>query len=282
MGPLTHGGPFAEQTVDTVKIGDVAVSRFILGSNPFSGFSHQGPEMSRRMMHYYTTDRIKTLLRQAEGLGITALTARTDHHVMRFLMEYWDQGGKLMWLGQTCPSVGPSRMCVRRALEGGASACHIHGGVMDYLTAQNNVADAVDGVNMIHDAGLPAGVAGHSPRVFEWAEEHLDVDYYMCCYYQPDRRDKSPEHDPGQKERYDARDRQTMADLIARLSKPVIHYKVMAAGRNDPAEAFGFVARHLRPTDAVCVGIYNENHPDMLAEDVRLFEQSLSVVRPRT
>ena len=43
----------------TVPIGGLRVSRFILGSNPFSGFSHQSPEMSRRMEHYYTAARIK-------------------------------------------------------------------------------------------------------------------------------------------------------------------------------------------------------------------------------
>jgi hypothetical protein len=50
----------------------------------------------------------------------------------------------------------------------------------------------------------------------------------------------------------------------------------LGAGRKDPAEAFAFAARHLRPGDAVCVGIYDEHKPDMLREDVRLFEQALS------
>jgi hypothetical protein len=66
-----------------------------------------------------------------------------------------------------------------------------------------------------------------------------------------------------------------MTRLIARLSKPAIHYKVMAAGRNTPAEAFAYVARHLRPTDAVCVGIFTKNKPDMLREDVELLKQGL-------
>ena len=44
----------------------------------------------------------------------------------------------------------------------------------------------------------------------------------------------------------------------------------------DPGEAFAFVAQHLRPQDAVCIGIYQRNKPDMLAEDVRLFEEALA------
>ena len=64
--------------MDFVRIGDIRVSRFILGSNPFSGFSHQSPEMDLKMMRFYTTRRIKDTLREAERLGINTLIGRTD------------------------------------------------------------------------------------------------------------------------------------------------------------------------------------------------------------
>ena len=60
-----------------------------------------------------------------------------------------------------------------------------------------------------------------------------------------------------------------MTDLIPQLSRPVIHYKIMAAGRNDPAEAFAFAASKMRANDAVCVGIYQKDRPEILREDVR-------------
>ena len=64
--------------------------------------------------------------------------------------------------------------------------------------------------------------------------------------------------------------------MIRELRAPAIHYKIFAAGRTDPKEAFDFVARHLRPQDAVCIGVFTKDKPDMLAEDVRLFEEALS------
>lgn len=264
--------------MDMVKIVNESVSRFILGSNPFSGYSHQGRAMDSRMRHFFTVERIKETLRRAETLGINTIIGRTDHHVMRTLMEYWDQGGKLQWFAQTCPGVGPTSMCVKRAMDAGAKACHIHGGVMDYLVAQDQVSEAIEAVQMVHDAGMPAGIAGHSTKVFEWAEEHLDVDYYMCCYYNPSRRDENPEHDPLKEESYSEQDRRAMLTLIPKLSKPVIHYKVLAAGRNNPAEAFAQVARNLRANDAVCVGIYTEKISNMLEWDVEMFEQALAAV----
>ena len=54
----------------TVQFGDVEVTRFVIGGNPFSGFSHQGPQRDKEMVRYYTVARIKEALRKAEAAGI--------------------------------------------------------------------------------------------------------------------------------------------------------------------------------------------------------------------
>lgn len=264
-------------TLDRITIGELSISRFMLGSNPFSGFSHQGVEADERMIHYYTTARIKQTLREAEAVGINMLIARADHHVMRLLMEYWDEGGTLQWIAQTCPELGPIEEGVANAIKGGACACYVHGGVTDYLLAQGKTDEIPPALAMIHDAGLPAGIAGHNPAVFRWAEETgLDADFYMCCYYNPSSRDENAEHVHGAREWFREEDRAVMVETIAGLSRPAIHYKVLAAGRNDPAEAFAFVAQHLRPQDAVCVGVCTEDRSDMLREDVALLERAMA------
>jgi hypothetical protein len=227
------------------------------------------------MQRYYNTDTIKRTLRAAEALGVNTLVARTDHHIMRLLLEYRDQGGALQWFAQTCPEVGDHSACVERAAKGGALACHIHGGVMDHLLAQGRLDEIPHVVELIRSRGMLAGIAGHNVRVFEWAEQHLDVDYYMFSYYNPLDRAADPEHVAGSDEYYGPEHRAAMTALIQGLSRPAIHYKVLAAGRNGPAEAFGYVARHLRPGDAVCVGVYTEGAPHMLAEDVRLLDEAL-------
>ncbi len=261
--------------METVRIGRCDVTRFIIGSNPFSGFSHQGFERDREMIHFWTSARIKATLREAESLGVNTIIARGDHHMLRVLLEYWDEGGKLQWFGQTCPELGPPEQAMKRMADAGAPACHIHGGYADHLQANGQLDKLIPTVKYARDLGLTIGLAGHVPTTLRWAEEHLDLDYYMCSYYHPISRRDHAEHRAGTDEQYLDEDRRAMTDLIARLSKPAIHYKVMAAGRNNPAEALGFVARHLRPTDAVCVGIYSKGKPDMLREDVRLLEQSL-------
>jgi len=264
--------------MDTVQFQHLTVSRLILGSNPFSGFSHQSPQTDQDMRHYFTTARIKQTLRQAESLGVNTLIARTDFHVMRMLMEYRDEGGTLQWFAQTCPEVGSHEACILRAEDHGAKACHLHGGVMDNAFAQGKLDDVQPALDLIRSRGMLAGIAAHNHRVIEWAEEHLDLDYYLCCYYNPTNRDQNPEHVAGATEYYLESDRRLMTDLIPRLSKPVVHYKILAAGRNDPKEAFAFAASKMRSNDAVCVGIYPKDNPEILAEDARLLEESLAKV----
>jgi hypothetical protein len=265
--------------VETVKLGNLAVSRFIIGGNPFSGFSHQSPETDVEQLHYYTTERIKQTYREAERLGVNTHIGRADHQICRVLLEYWDEGGTIQWIAQTCPEVGPPERGVQNGLRFGAKAAFVHGGHMDFLRLQGRLDEIPPVINMIHDHGLPAGVAGHTPELFEWAEEHLRCDFYLCSYYNPVPRDKAPDNPgAGQAERFRAEDRDRMSAAIQRLTKPVIHYKIMAAGRNDPREAFAYAASKMRAGDAVCVGVYTKHRPNEIAEDVRLLEESLGAV----
>lgn len=260
-------------------IGQTKVSRFILGSNPFSGFSHQSPEADNQMRRYYSVGRIKETLKMAESLGINTMIGRTDYHVMRMLLEYWEEGGTLQWFAQTCPEVGDHETCINRAASYGAKACHIHGGVMDNLYTNKKLDGIPAAIDLIHEKGMLAGIAGHIPAVIKWAEEHLDVDYYMCSYYNPIPREEKAEHVSGYPEQYLEEDRKAMTSLIQTLSKPVIHYKVMAAGRNKPEEAFGYVAKSMRSGDAVCVGIFSKDTPLILKDDVSTFEQALNAIK---
>ncbi len=263
-------------SLGTVRLGELSVSRFILGGNPFSGHAHSTPAGAEEMRSYYTAARIKQTLREAEAVGVNTFIGRTDAHIVRLLHEYWDEGGTIQWIAQTAPELASLKGAIGMGLKRGAKACFIHGGTMEFSLANDNTAEIVGAVEQVRAAGVPVGVAGHKPSIFQWAEDNLDVDFYMCCHYYPSMRDKRAELHPGQREVYLAEDRRRMVEQIATLSKPAIHYKILAAGRNDPAEAFAFVAKHLRPQDAVCVGVYPKDNPDMVADDVRMLEEALA------
>jgi hypothetical protein len=263
--------------IATVKLGNLEVTRFIIGGNPFSGFGHQDGKLDEEMVSYYTAERIKQTYHQAEKLGVTTCVARTDKHIVRLMREYWEEGGTIQWIGQTAPELGPAPNGARQAIGNGARAVFVHGGETDHLYHQGKLGDLQAAINMIHEAGLPAGVAGHQTAIFEYAEEHLNCDFYMCSYYNPTSREQTAEH-VTQDERFRAEDREKMTAFIQKLTKPVIHYKILAAGRTKPEDAFAFAARAMRKTDAVCVGIFTKHRRDEIAEDIGYLKEGLKAV----
>ena len=176
----------------TVTLGDAPISRLLLGGNPFSGFSHQNVARDTAMLDWYTMERIKETFRLAEAAGVTTHLGRGDHFIMRALREHWHEGGGLTWICQTCPEVGSIDRGVGNAVHGGAVACFIHGGEMDYRVANDDTAAVRDGIERIKDEGLAAGVAGHTTRTIRWAADHLDLDFFMTCYYDPEDRSGDP------------------------------------------------------------------------------------------
>ncbi len=255
--------------VPIIHLGGLAVTRFILGGNPFAGFSHQSPERDAEMRAWYSDERIVETLFQAESLGVSATICRGDAHMAGCLHRYWREGGTMRWIAQTASeagAVGGAQFC----LDQGASACYIHGGVVDHLLAQGHTAELRAAVEQVKAAGIPAGIAGHVPADFRWAEENLDIDFYMVSYYNPTPRQENPHHRGGPGERFAREDRDERVALIQGLARPAIHYKVLAAGRTPAAEGLAFAARQMRPGDAVCVGVYTRDNPAMIREDLEL------------
>lgn len=263
-------------TLSNLLFADNGFSKFILGGNPFSGVSHQSSSTDREMKSYFTTSRIKSLLHEATTLGVNALCARADNHIIRLLQEYWNEGGSIRWIAQTCPEFNSIATGVVNALAGGASAIYIHGGQMEYALANGKEQDIFAAVEQIHAAGLPAGIAGHVPQTHQWADKHLSHDFHMCSYYHPTLRESTAGHVADAEENFAVDDRTAMVATIAQLRRPAIHYKILAAGRNTPIEAFAYCLQHLRNDDAVCVGVYPKNNPNMLREDINFLQQNLT------
>ena len=163
-------------SLKTVKLGEVEVTRLVIGGNPFSGFSHQGGERDREMRRYYTAGRIREALAKAEAAGVNTFFGRVDNHVMRLMEEYWDEGGKLKWIAQTCPEMTSVKRSVQSAVVGRAAAVYVHGGYMDRALAAGELDDALRGLEAVREAGLPAGIAGHNPEVQRWAEREKLVE----------------------------------------------------------------------------------------------------------
>lgn len=260
---------------ERVTLGSVEISRFILGANPFGGYAHQTRERDEEMRDWYTMERVKECYRLAEAAGVTTHLGRADEFIMRALREHRNEGGSLAWIAQTCPGVGSIHHGVNNAISGQAKCCFVHGGEMDYRVANGETKEVFDAIQMIKDHGMAAGTAGHRTETVRWAADHLELDFFMASYYNPDDRTRQAHRNYAEEEYYGSEHREAMCALIQELPAPAIHYKVMAAGRNDPREAFECVADAYRPGDAVCVGIFTKEGSDMIQEDINLLESAL-------
>jgi hypothetical protein len=268
-----HGGRKRKKLVRSISLGAIGVSRIVCGGNPFSGFSHQGAAKDREMRRFYTVARIKEALRLAEAAGIDTLFARSDNFVIRLLEEYWDEGGRIQWVAQTASELGDQIGAVRAAAACGAIGVYIHGGMVDHWFAQRKTGLLADALKAMRDSGVAAGFAGHAVEAHAWIRDHLDPDFQMCSYYDPSPRADSPHHVARDDEKWDPAHRERMAALIRTIRKPVVHYKVFAGGNRPVDEGFRFLARTMRPGDAVCIGFYVKDRPGLFAENVAAFDR---------
>ncbi len=264
-----------------VKIGNVKVSGLCIGGNPFSGFSHQTQERSNEMTAFYTPERIKGTLHKAETAGINTLFARTDDHIMGIIKDYWDEGGTIQWFAQVCTeSNDPDawRKWLKASVKLGACGAYIHGGVVDSWYANGLFDNFREALDMMRDANVSAGFAGHQPEAHEWIRDNLEVDFQMCCHYNPTDRSKNPHHN-NQGEKWDDDDRKLMLDVISTIQKPVAHYKVFAGGNKPIIEAFEVMGKSMRDNDVACVGFFVKDDPDMIRKDIALFEKYVDKIR---
>lgn len=258
-----------------VPIGNVQVAGLCIGGNPFSGFAHQTKERSREMLDYFTRDKIKETLHEAEEAGINTFFGRTDDHIFGILREYWDEGGKIQWFAQICKERDDPeawRKWLQGAIDLGCNGAYIHGGIVDnwFATEQWDMFD--ESLELMRAGDIAAGYAGHMFGAHAWVRDHLDVDFQMCSYYNPTDRSLSPHHsDEGEK--WEDIDREAMLEAIATVPTPVVHYKVFAAGNRPIIHGFEHMRDNMRAGDVALVGMFTKDDPEMIRKNVDLFEE---------
>jgi len=255
----------------TTKIGNVDVSRLVVGGNPISGFSH-GPR-DKEMRDYFTTENVKKLLRRCEDAGINTCFFRADKHVMRTLNEYWNDGGTIQWVAQSAPESEVIRN-VDAVVAYGAKAMYIHGGLIDSCFESGDFDDAKRQLDHIHEKGIPAGCASHNPQhILQLLEKGWDIDFFMICLYNLEgyRGKLSVSQD----EKFIEADRAKALAIFKQIEQPCFAYKILAAGRKDPREAFTETCASLKPIDGINVGMYPPDADDIVGENVALAEELL-------
>lgn len=258
--------------ISTVEFCGLEVSRLMVGGNPFSGFSHQGPERDEEMVNYYTPPRIKETLQRAEASGITTAVLRSDDHIEGIMREYYDEGGRIQWLVQVGVAADEFRAHVARAVRLGAKAANIHGGTGDKAYAERDLDALKELIGHVHDHGIPAGIGSHSADAHRWMyEAGVPADFHVVSFYNCG----SLHHAKGEK--FDPQDPPLACEVIREIEKPCIGYKIMGGGRVDAEKALEFAFANIKRGDCVNVGIYRGDNDNMVEENAATVAEILRV-----
>jgi hypothetical protein len=259
----------------TVDFCGLKISRLVLGANPFGGFSHQNQERNVQMRSYHTVDRILETWERAEKAGISAMVTNNESdHVVEAVRKYKGGGGSLQWIAQIN---GRNQQDMERAIadaaEIGCSAVYFHGLLSDDLYRKQDGDSLRKWVERAHAAGVPAGVAGHTPKVHYWINELDLVDFHAVCFF-----NCGSVHD-GRGERFQLTDLPPAVKCVQDIRKPCIGYKIMGAGRIDPRIAFEHAFENIKPGDVVNVGMHRGDKDDMVETNADLVREILEELK---
>jgi hypothetical protein len=269
----------------TVKFFDHAITKLIIGSNPFYGYSHTVPLLDRFMRDWMTPERRVEVLLRAEQCGLNTWQVHYNDPTIEDWKNYRKAGGKMnVLLLADFAMTKDWSLIPKVAKELKPIAIAHHGNRTDERFRAGEMNVVKDFVKAVHDAGLPAGVSTHNPQVVAYIEDHgWNNDYYMTCLYRISRTDAETRAQLSEAplgEAFLEKDPERMTEMVRKTKKTCFAFKLLGAGRNtrndDAVEAaFRYALSRIKPQDAVIVGMC-PRFKDEVKENADLVRKVLS------
>lgn len=269
------------------KIGNLEVSRLILGGNLLTHFTH-----SRDLKYVYnlaarynTDEKILETLAAAEANGINTVSMHNPPHPISLLRRYRkERGGKIQWI--ICPTaevkddMSEYRRHIEALVKDGCEAIYLWGVHADTLAALGKIDLIAKAVEVAKEFKVPSGVGAHSLEVIKACEKNgIPADFYIKTFHshtyptapRADEIKGAYNEFPG----YWCANPKETAEFMKSVKKPWIAFKTMAAGAIAPKQAFRFA--YTSGADFVLAGMFDFE----IGEDVKLAAESLENSRQR-
>ncbi len=270
----------ASVDVPAMPMGQIAgqsFSRLFMGGNLIAGWSHSRDlsYVSTLMRRYNTPAKIRETLELGESQGITAInTYVMDDNTQIF--DHWKAGGKLKWFAQARMDAGGGFSQFQKAIDQGATGIHLNGDASEGLMSQGAFDKVGESVQFIHARKRIAGVGAHDLRVLvECEKAGVDADFYQKTLHSLDYYTSPRPGETGPLGAHDnswCQDPQAVIDFMAKVKKPWIAFKILAAGAIHPRAAFPFAFNS--GADFVLVGMFDWQ----IVEDTKLAKRVIHVV----
>jgi hypothetical protein len=255
------------------QIEDVSVSRMIIGTNWFLGYSHTSEAKDRHINETMNRHRIADVLEVFLKAGVdTMLGMRKEQKIIDAVKDAEDRTGRkcitmgtpTLNLDGTPEAEDENARLIDEFAEVGVTFCLPHQMTTDAMVNRwtRQIVGMDKYVAMIRERGMIPGLSTHMPETPIYADETgLDVATYIQIYNAAGFL------------------MQIEVDWVYRMiwerQKPVLTIKPLAAGRLMPLVGLAFSWSTIRPQDMVAVGTMTPYE----AEEV--IELSLSVLERR-
>lgn len=280
--------PNSKATVPQGKIGKLKVSRMLLGGNLLTHYAHSRDlkYVYNLTAHYNTEQKIFETMALAEAHGVNTLVIHNPPGIIPMLMRYrYNHKGKMQWIVCPVAPIEPGMKAyteqVKDLVDNGIDAIYLWGVHADRLIAQGKSDLVRQAVEIAKDHGVPSGVGAHDLRVVVECEKHdVPNDFYIKTFHhhnyptapEPDELKEPISEIPG----YWCKDPAETVEVMNKVKKPWIAFKVMAAGAIPPRDAFSYVFQN--GADHTLAGMFDFE----IAEDVKIVNEVLANVKNRT
>lgn len=233
------------------RIGNVTLSRMILGGNLMGGWAHARDliYVSKLVKAYHHREKIFETLALAESCGVN--TILTNPLLCGVINDYWRNGGRIQFISD-CGGADTLAL-VQKSIDAGACACYIQGGVADRLVADGKFDIIARSLELVRRNKLPAGIGGHKLATIKaCVDRGLIPDFWMKTLHRTDYWSAAPqpEHD-----NIWCDNPVETAAYMKTLKQPWIAFKVLAAGAYQPKVGFKYAFEN--GADFICVGMYD-------------------------
>ena len=266
----------ASPRLPTVKFGKTEITRMIIGSNPFYGYSHFNRILDQTMREYYTQDRKMEVLHACERQGINTWQLHYNDQPMEDFKRYRAEGGRMNLILLADFDLMKNPALLPQVAKLGPLGIGHHGNRTDERFRAGQKQLVRDFLKAVRDSGVMVGLSTHNPAVVDTVEsEGWDIDYYQTCLYRVSRtaeeaRAEFKEAPVG--ETYMEKDPERMCKMIRQTKKPCLAFKLFGAGRTIGSRqqveaAFRFAFANIKPTDPVIVGMF-PRFSDQVGENI--------------
>ncbi|NQT11870.1 MAG: hypothetical protein HQ582_03920, partial [Planctomycetes bacterium] len=241
-----------KEKVPRAKLGDLDLSRLILGGNLINGFAHARDLMyvSSLVKAYHTVDKVLGTLWIAEQCGMNALVINT-HNGGQFVEEYQKRNvGRMQFIAQCRASDLMPRL--KRAIDLGVKGAYIQS--VEVLTDENKYDEVAEALDLMRSNGLVAGYGSHYlAPIKKCVEKGIEPDFCMKTFHHLDYWSAQPDEEEHDNRYCD--DGEETIEFMKTFDKPWIAFKALAAGSIPPEEGLRYAFKN--GADFVCLGMYD-------------------------